>query len=161
MDGALPGDPVVWVAALYAIGFSLLVLEIFIPGWVAGTAGVLAVAASVYVAWTRLSPVLGAALAVGGAVGMPAILVWGMKRMALKPRLSAEEGYVAGGGRDLSSCVGAGGLAATPLRPSGAVEIGGRRYDARAEAGFLERGTAVVVVRAQGSELVVRKAGNP
>lgn len=51
---------------------------------------------------------------------------------------------VALGGSDL---LGVEGVAVTPLLPTGQVEIGGRRYEARLEIGHAERGAAVRVVR--------------
>jgi membrane-bound serine protease (ClpP class) len=48
-----------------------------------------------------------------------------------------------GSGEDL---VGLIGTAATPLFPSGQVEIGGSRYEARLAMGFAEAGTRVKVV---------------
>lgn len=48
------------------------------------------------------------------------------------------------------------GLCATPLRPSGKVDIAGKRYDARAESGYLEKGSAVEVVGQERFELLVR-----
>ena len=50
------------------------------------------------------------------------------------------------------------GITITPLRPSGQVEIEKERYDALAESGLLEAGTAVKVIDISGNILVVRKA---
>lgn len=56
---------------------------------------------------------------------------------------------LAGGGvegtSELAGLVGSEGLAATALRPSGQVEIAGRRYEARVDLGAVERGRTVVV----------------
>lgn len=55
----------------------------------------------------------------------------------------------AGGSAELAAAVGElvgqQGLAVTALRPSGQVEIGGQRYEARVEIGGIDRGQAVVV----------------
>lgn len=70
--------------------------------------------------------------------------------------LEAQVGGVPGGPRPLVGGVAAGaaedlrgetGVAVTPLLPSGQVEIGGRRYEARLAMGHAARGAAVRVVR--------------
>jgi len=45
----------------------------------------------------------------------------------------------------LSALIGAHGVAVTGLYPSGQIEIGGRRYEARVEVGSVERGVPVIV----------------
>lgn len=73
----------------------------------------------------------------------------------------AVTGAVAGAGRapeevaQVESLVGHHGVAATDLFPSGQVDLGGRRYEARLEMGFAEAGTRVRVVRATDFGLVV------
>ena len=50
------------------------------------------------------------------------------------------------------------GIAATTLRPAGKISIGDRFFDARADAGIIAEGTAVVVLRRELNELVVKAA---
>jgi hypothetical protein len=49
------------------------------------------------------------------------------------------------------------GRALSPMSPSGAVEVNGERVDARSEGGFIEVGSAVVVLRGDPTGYVVRK----
>jgi membrane-bound ClpP family serine protease len=49
------------------------------------------------------------------------------------------------------------GVAFTDLSPSGKVEIADKIYDAITEGYFLEKGTEVIVLREEGSQLYVRK----
>ncbi len=53
--------------------------------------------------------------------------------------------------------VGSRGVAVTDMFPSGKVEIGGVRFHARTEMGFLSRGDEVEVVAARDSTIIVRK----
>ena len=53
--------------------------------------------------------------------------------------------------------VGREAVAETTLRPSGAIRIDGRRTIAVAETGMIEKGARVRVVRATGSNVVVRE----
>lgn len=57
----------------------------------------------------------------------------------------------------LASLVGKAGMAETLLRPSGVVRIDGKRYDALAEHGMIEKGTTIRVLRAGGTDVVVTK----
>jgi membrane-bound serine protease (ClpP class) len=57
----------------------------------------------------------------------------------------------------LTSLSGQTGTALTPLRPSGTVLIAGNRVDALTDGEFIEKGTQIRVVRAQGLAILVRK----
>jgi len=58
----------------------------------------------------------------------------------------------------ISSLIGATGVAVSALRPSGQVEIGGHRYEARVEVGIVEPGEPIVVRARSDFGLVVEKA---
>jgi membrane-bound serine protease (ClpP class) len=49
------------------------------------------------------------------------------------------------------------GKAVTPLRPSGTVEIEGKKYDTISESGFLDSNEMVEVSKVEGYRIVVRK----
>jgi membrane-bound serine protease (ClpP class) len=54
--------------------------------------------------------------------------------------------------------VGARGLALTALRPAGRVEVAGRVLDVVSNGGFIDKGSAVVVVQCRGAHIVVERA---
>jgi membrane-bound serine protease (ClpP class) len=54
-----------------------------------------------------------------------------------------------------ASLVGQTGVAVTALFPSGQVEISGKRYEAKLEVGFADRGTPVRVTQVSGFSLIV------
>ena len=56
---------------------------------------------------------------------------------------------------DLSALVGQEGIAVTVLRPSGKVRIGTEWYDGVSEAGFIEKGSLVKVLRFENAQLYV------
>jgi membrane-bound serine protease (ClpP class) len=60
-------------------------------------------------------------------------------------------------GSRASVLVGASGVAATALRPGGQIEIGGRRYEARAALGSIAAGARIVVRRREDFALVVEE----
>lgn len=59
---------------------------------------------------------------------------------------------------EFEAMVGRDGTAETPLRPSGAVRVSGRRMVAVAESGMIDLGSKIKVVGADGMNLIVRKA---
>lgn len=72
----------------------------------------------------------------------------------LEHQLSTAEGYVAG--PDRSSYMGRQGVTRTDLRPSGKAAFGEEVLDVSSAAGFVRRGTNVVVVEVRGSDLFVK-----
>lgn len=58
----------------------------------------------------------------------------------------------------LGALVGMAGTAETMLRPAGKIRVEGVTYDAVSEGDFIEPGTRIIVLRTQGSALVVRVA---
>lgn len=58
---------------------------------------------------------------------------------------------------EISSVIGQRGVAVTVLRPSGQVEVGGRRYEAKVEVGGIDAGDAIVVRGRTDFGLVVEK----
>jgi membrane-bound serine protease (ClpP class) len=60
--------------------------------------------------------------------------------------------------RSLSALLGQRGVAATALHPSGQVEVGGRRYEAKVEVGVIDSGAAVVVRGLSDFGVIVEKA---
>ena len=49
------------------------------------------------------------------------------------------------------------GIAMTTLRPSGKINIEGKTYDALAESGMIDKGTAIVVIRVETAQLYVEE----
>jgi len=91
---------------------------------------------------------------------------WFWDKMILKTAMGGDAGLPASGmggsvgvdGRGsegVDDLFGAVGVAVSVLRPMGEVEVSGRRYEARADLGALERGDAVRVVGRAGRTLIV------
>jgi membrane-bound serine protease (ClpP class) len=87
----------------------------------------------------------------------------GFSRMALQTEVAANvnsarpEAAAAAG--NTPTLVGQSATTETVLRPAGKVRLGGVTYDAVSEGSFLDPGTNVVVLRMQGTTLVVRQMG--
>src|SRR5690606_35644546 len=78
------------------------------------------------------------------------------RRFVLEAATRVEEGYAAYVA-PAPSLVGASGVAATDLRPTGKVRIDGALHDGRSERAFVAPGARVKVIRVEGHELVVRE----
>lgn len=163
----------VWGLSLIAVSVLLIVVEMFIPsgGIIALTAGVVGVAGVVCLFLTDQNPVL------WGSLGILTLVVlfpsafflwvkllpstsWGQALLGERP--SEERQVLADREQDrrdaMRALVGQRGVAMTPLRPVGTVEINGSRYDALAEGVAIERGDAVRVTDADQTQLRVRPA---
>ena len=147
----------------FFIGFILLVIEIFVPGFgFFGITGTLFLAVAItMVARTALEAVL-LLLLLAACVG---ILFYFLYRSASKGRLGRklilkDALNLAGGfssSADLSSMTGATGLALTTLRPAGIAELDGVRRDVLAEGEYINAGEKITVIRVEGSKLIVKK----
>ncbi|MDA3962860.1 MAG: hypothetical protein PF961_18915 [Planctomycetota bacterium] len=77
-----------------------------------------------------------------------------MKRLAVTAEISGDSGGVM---EHDASLIGQRGIVSSPLHPGGTVIVAGNEVSARSEHGeALENGRAVIVIRAQFGELVVR-----
>ncbi|WP_347490583.1 NfeD family protein [Desulfoscipio sp. XC116] len=153
-----------WLAALaFLLGILALVLEIFILGFgVAGLVGIILIGwgivlLSVDVALTFKSLVIALTASIIifiiGIKVMSRFNLW--QRLTLVSRQRNDEGYRASRA-ELADYAGREGITLTPLRPSGAAQVGEERLDVVSEGGFIPSGAKIKVVRVEGIRIVVR-----
>ncbi len=147
---------------LFIIGLLLLAVEAFlIPGFgVSGVGGLVAVFMSITMSFAEAgqgarSILLAFVLTIIGTFlafkYLPRTRTWG--RLILSHKQSGD--YVAANDRkNLKERVG---KSITVLRPSGVIDIDGERIDAVTEGSFIQKGVEVVVIRVEGSRIVVRE----
>lgn len=155
-----------WPIAFLLIGLLLMIVEVFVPsGGFIGFSAMFCVGLSLWHAFQH-STRLGAVFVLVDFAAVPltvasAFWLWTRspmsRRFLLKPP-GLDEIEVSHSPLNLSNVVGCEGRTLTPLRPSGHVEIRGRRYDGLAEEGFIPEGAVVRVVRSRSGQLVVRTA---
>jgi Membrane-bound serine protease (ClpP class) len=158
-----------WLSVLaFVIGILALVLEIFvIPGFgVAGVAGILLIGWGVLllsVDFTQATAALAVALIATVVLFVVGIKVFSKlklwQRITLADKQNSASGYVA---PNPAPAIGPGmaGAALTPLRPAGTVEINGMRLDAVTSGEYIPPGSRVVVVKLEGTRMVVRAAAD-
>lgn len=153
---------------LLALSLLLVVLEAFVPS--GGVIGVVAAACAVtgVVALFRFSAIWGVSGLLTMLVLGPMSFVYAFRQLPNTPLgrkivgPTAEE--IAEQVRKEDSdhresrlaLMDARGTALTDLRPIGVVEIDGQRYDAAAEGGLIDRGSAVRVTGVDGLQIRVR-----
>jgi membrane-bound serine protease (ClpP class) len=164
-----------WEMLLFAIGIVLLIVEIFVtPGFgVAGISGLVLVVGSLAVAlignvglsFPSGHAITQAVLTLAATMALLVVLAFSLGRylprssrfgqLVLVPDLASAAGYTSAEARE--DLLGHTGTALTPLRPSGAAEIDGRRVDVTTAGEFIEAKATVRVVSVHGSRIEVRK----
>jgi membrane-bound serine protease (ClpP class) len=173
-----------WELLVFILGLGLLALEIFaIPGFgVAGATGIVLILIGLTMAMVDnfvfdtgdLPLILNTILRSFSIVIVSFVLSLVISlltaqqlfsrgvfsKLTLKDVQRKEEGFLGVEGK-YSSLVGKKGVTHTVLRPSGMVEIDGDYYDAKAEFGYLPKGTNVTVIRYETGQLVVEETELP
>lgn len=150
------------IVILFIIGLVLLGLEVIVPGAIIGIAGGLFLLGGVIVAYFDHG-VQGGLLALGVALAAVAGLLYFEFRVLPRTRIGrrmflekaidgASQPPVADRAADV---VGREAVALTALAPTGLVQVGGRRYEARCDSGFAAEGARLRVVRVETFQLVV------
>jgi membrane-bound serine protease (ClpP class) len=148
---------------LFVIGLGLIILELFLPGGIAGIIGFIAVIGSFFLASGNIVHMgisLLIALILSVLVSILMIKVLGKKvkffrKIILTDSTSTESGYISNKTR--SELVGVEGVTITALRPSGTVAVGDERIDVVSEGGFIQKDKKVKIVKAEGARIVVRE----
>lgn len=148
----------VWILAVYLLGLTAMVLEMFLPGAVIGTMGFLAVCGSIIYAFAKGYTVTGTVLTGTTIALIPVFfLVWRdvlSRFMSLK---ADEKGYRVTTTVD-ESLLGKQGHALSQLRPSGTAQIDGRRHSVVTRGELLPKGTQLKVIEVAGNRIVVKSA---
>jgi membrane-bound serine protease (ClpP class) len=149
-----------------AIGFILLFIEIFlIPGFgPVGVLGAILMAVGVaivgYKEGVRIA-VIYTGVAIGASLPLCAVGFWLIPKTKLGSSfiLGTQESSQAGfksSPEELEEFTGKTGVALTPLRPAGTIEIDGVRLDVLTQGEFIEKGKEVEVIKIEGSRIIVR-----
>ncbi len=152
-----------WPSALcILLGFGLVVLELFVPGF--GFPGIAGIALLLLGVVLAANSVLEAVLLVIIIVLLLCLILSLFLRSASKGRLAKtplvlsaaarkEAGYSSA--EDLSSFLGRTGVAVTRLRPSGVADFDGVRLDVVSDGEFIDKGTPLVISKVEGNRIVV------
>ncbi|MDF9760520.1 membrane-bound serine protease (ClpP class) [Peribacillus simplex] len=149
--------------AMFIIGVILVLVEFFIPGGIIGLLGFTAIVGSLFLASgdpVNMTISLLIAVTVSILVFILLVKVFGkqmkfFRKMILTDATKTEQGYVSNPNRvDL---LGVEGKALTDLRPSGTALIKDERVDVVTEGSFISKGSTIMIVKVEGSRVVVRE----
>jgi membrane-bound serine protease (ClpP class) len=161
---------------LVAVGLALVAIEMFVvPGFgLAGLVGIASLVGGLGLSLLGSGATASALLAALGRVALSLLLAvaGGALLLRLLPRLPVGRRLVLSAALERAArplpdsavardWLGQRGTALSPLRPAGIVDVGGERLDVVSEGEFIERGAPVVVTRAEGNRLVVRRSPRP
>jgi len=153
------------IVGLVLVGLVLLALEVYVPGFVLGSIGVLVFVAAV--GWTYRTAGAAAAVIVAAAeaVSGVAVVVVALKyfpetRLGRKMILTKDQADARAQAVRNRELIGREGVAQSLLRPSGVAVVGGKRLDVVAESGMIERGSPIRVVAVEENRIIVRKTTN-
>ena len=149
--------------AIFVTGLILLIIEAIVPGFgLPGISGIILVIAGTILAMGTLTSAL---MSLSIAIIMTAIITillikYGHRsplfdKIILTTHQKDEEGYLSTTTKD--EYLGKEGITISELRPSGIIEIDGKRLDALSEGIFIPKGTPIKVARVEGSKIIVRR----
>lgn len=151
--------------AMFIVGLILLLIEMMIPGFgLPGISGIIFVILGVVLA---MDSVTSAILSISIAIIVTTIVVIVLVKRGFKSKLlnsiiltnqhKKEKGYLSSdSGND--ELIGVQGIAASDLKPSGFMDVDGKRIDILSDDGYISRGTEIVISKIEGSKIFVRRA---
>lgn len=152
---------------LILIGLALLVVEVYLtPGVnLFGIAGGLCVIAGIVVSFVELGS-LGGLMVSAGSVGVLGALIYimwqsgALEHFVLDKNIEDDPEMTARLTESRTRYIGMRGIAVTPLRPTGIVEIDGQRLEVETEGGFIASGSEVRVLTVTRTRYIVGLAGS-
>ena len=147
------------IVTLLVVGILLLISEIFLPGMIAGLAGIICLGLAVAFSFRDYGATIGglalAGIALSLVAGFGLWLRYFPDSSLAKPFVSQSEiGEI---GADRPELVGKEGVTLTPLYPSGTAIIDDRHVDVVTEGEAVEKDQTVKVVLVEGMRVVVRQ----
>jgi len=148
---------------LFAIGLLLLLAEIFfIPGFgLAGIGGIAAILASIFLTFGNIAQATYSILIALGVsvIGFFLLIKYipstrTRRKFILSTEQKKEFGYTVGT-KDLKRLTGKEGIAITPLRPSGIVEVNGKKLNALTRGEYVDSNTKIKIISVEGNKIVV------
>ena len=153
----------IFVLLLFIGGLALIGLEMFVPGGIVGTVGIITVVYAIiyvnkstyYIAFILVVSLILAVILyyVNRNVFHKKLMF--LDRLVLNDSISTEDGYVASESR--VELVGKKLKAYTDLRPAGVAILDNEKLDVVTDGDFIEKGNEIKIVRVEGMRIVVKK----
>lgn len=153
----------IFILLIFIGGIALIGLEMFIPGGIVGTVGVVTLVYAIiyvnkstyYIAFILvISLILAVILYYVNRNVFHKKLMF-LDRLVLNDSISTEDGYVASESR--LELLGQKLIAYTDLRPAGVAILDNEKLDVVTDGDFIEKGNKIEVIRVEGMRIVVKK----
>ena len=153
----------IFVLLLFIGGLALIGLEMFVPGGIVGTVGIITVVYAIiyvnkstyYIAFILVVSLILAVILYYVNRNIFHKKLMFLDRLVLNDSISTEDGYVASESR--VELVGKKLKAYTDLRPAGVAILDNEKLDVVTDGDFIEKGNEIVIVRVEGMRIVVKK----
>ena len=153
----------IFILLIFIGGIALIGLEMFIPGGIVGTVGVITLVYAIiyvnkstyYIAFILIISLILAVILyyVNRNVFHKKLMF--LDRLVLNDSISTEDGYVASESR--LELLGQKLIAYTDLRPAGVAILDNEKLDVVTDGDFIEKGNKIEVIRVEGMRIVVKK----
>ena len=153
----------IFILLIFIGGIALIGLEMFIPGGIVGTVGVVTLVYAIiyvnkstyYIAFILvISLILAVTLYYVNRNVFHKKLMF-LDRLVLNDSISTKDGYVASESR--LELLGQKLIAYTDLRPAGVAVLENEKLDVVTDGDFVEKGNKIEVIRVEGMRIVVKK----
>lgn len=159
---AIIGNLSPFVILLFVVGFALVVVEMFHPGFgVPGILGGVVLILGVILAAESITQaiiLIVIILVVLGAMFTIVLVQFTngkLKHIILNEKQNKDQGYI--GTEDLNYFVGKEGITTSVLRPAGTGEFDGIKMDIVADGEFIDNDVKVKIIKVQGRRIVVKQ----
>jgi membrane-bound serine protease (ClpP class) len=142
---------------VFTCGLLAMVVELFLPGGVLGTIGLLVAVGCIIYAFATEHPVAGFVLIGVTILWLPIFLVLLKNVMARFFALKTDQAGYMPSRTVTDELVGLEGEALTPLHPSGIARLNKKRQDVVTRGEMLDKGTRIKVIEVSGNRVVVKK----
>ena len=149
-------------AISFTVGFILIAVEMFSPGFgVGGIIGTILLIIGVVITANNFTQALIMILIILVIIIILLVIIFKAatkgrlsKTLILKDAQKKETGYI--GTEELDYLLGKEGIAMTVLRPSGTADFDGVKIDVVTEGDFIEKGKKIKIIKVQGRRIVVK-----
>ena len=153
----------IFILLIFIGGIALIGLEMFIPGGIVGTVGVITLVYAIiyvnkstyYIAFILVISLILAVILYYVNRNIFHKKLMFLDRLVLNDSISTEDGYVASESR--LELLGQKLIAYTDLRPAGVAILDNEKLDVVTDGDFIEKGNKIEVIRVEGMRIVVKK----
>ena len=153
----------IFILLIFIGGIALIGLEMFIPGGIVGTVGVITLVYAIiyvnkstyYIAFILIISLILAVILYYVNRNIFHKKLMFLDRLVLNDSISTKDGYVASESR--LELLGQKLIAYTDLRPAGVAILENEKLDVVTDGDFIEKGNKIEVIRVEGMRIVVKK----